>query len=329
MLQPELSFPIVAKREKKVATTMCTVCGQQIPQDEINEHIRIELLDPRWKEKQAQTERNRSASNLLPGGMSGALFWQCPVLRSLCACNSGANVGASLSQFARKRPDLFGSTATEEEKRLAAAEEARRLREREANVWDGHAATAETVTGRFQTGANLDEQINALHRAKGLVMGDEANRGPTIGPATGPAPVLEASNPPPAPLPIDPPTFVGASYSAAPNPQLQSNPGMFMGYPPGMMPPPMQFPGMPPGMPMPPPGMFGMPPPGQPAPLPMRPPVGEPGAAYGATRSAEDQPDDEPSAKRSKKLPEGQYFPETEWLAQHPVRPSILSLRIC
>lgn len=41
-------------------------------------------------------------------------------------------------------------------------------REREKNVWDGHTASMDSTRERYQANANLDDQIAALHRAKGL-----------------------------------------------------------------------------------------------------------------------------------------------------------------
>lgn len=58
---------------------------------------------------------------------------------------------------------------SEAEKAKAAQEDARRkAKDREAVVWDGHVASGELTTNRFQTGANLNQQIEAIHRAKGL-----------------------------------------------------------------------------------------------------------------------------------------------------------------
>lgn len=47
---------------------MTTFGDQQVPVEDFANHVRIELLDPRWKEEKRISEANRSASNLLPGG---------------------------------------------------------------------------------------------------------------------------------------------------------------------------------------------------------------------------------------------------------------------
>ena len=40
----------------KVATAICPYCKQSIPEAEMSEHIRIELLDPRYREQQQHLE---------------------------------------------------------------------------------------------------------------------------------------------------------------------------------------------------------------------------------------------------------------------------------
>lgn len=72
--------------------------------------------------------------------------------------------------MAANRPDIFGSgQAGHDEEARRMQEAAAKSKAREKDVWDGHTATKDSVTNRYQTGANLDEQIEALHRAKGLI----------------------------------------------------------------------------------------------------------------------------------------------------------------
>lgn len=182
-----------SQRAKKVATTECRICGQQIPENEMAEHVRIELLDPRWKEKQMEADSKRSAANVL---------------------HEGTDVASSLRQIASKRQDIFSANAEDEARRKAREEEERvRKREREKIVWDGHTASAISTAERFQSGANLDEQIAALHRAKGLTA-QESNIGPKIGDAESSAAQPNFFN--------APGSFRGATLSAAANPQAQS-----------------------------------------------------------------------------------------------------------
>lgn len=59
---------ILAKRQAKAGPVLTTFGNQQVPVEDFAEHVRIELLDPRWKEEKRLSEANRSAANLLPGG---------------------------------------------------------------------------------------------------------------------------------------------------------------------------------------------------------------------------------------------------------------------
>ncbi|ETI28671.1 hypothetical protein G647_01122 [Cladophialophora carrionii CBS 160.54] len=50
--------------QSRVATALCPNCGQQIPVAELDSHLRIELLDPRWKEQQSKAAARFSTTNL-------------------------------------------------------------------------------------------------------------------------------------------------------------------------------------------------------------------------------------------------------------------------
>ena len=74
--------------------------------DELQEHMRIELLDSKWKEQRDVLEARKAQASEL---------------------QRGANV-----------------------------------------VWDGHTASKANTLDKFSTNVNFDEQIAAIHRAKGL-----------------------------------------------------------------------------------------------------------------------------------------------------------------
>lgn len=242
----------------------------------------------------------------------------------------GTDVSASLRALAANRADIFGAGQEDEVRKKAEAALKLQQKERERNVWDGHTASADTVTDRAQAGANFDEQIAAIHRAKGLVRFVFSHRrfldllltmsrsledggDPRIGPSF---------NTPSAP--IEQPTFIsGATFSAAPQPNQTNH----------SLPSYSQAGGY--GQPLNQPqaaqpdystqdyGSAGLPTPM--AGLPARPPVANPGealpaGAYGATlgRSAEDGPDGEPTAKKQRRS-EGIYYPEEDWISSHPV----------
>ncbi|KDE04288.1 hypothetical protein MVLG_05246 [Microbotryum lychnidis-dioicae p1A1 Lamole] len=150
-----------ANRPAAPSQAFTTFNNQQIPVEEFASHVRIELLDPKWKEDKRQSEVNRSTANLLP---------------------QGTDVSSSIRNLAAHRPDIFGvGTDDEARRKQEQAETLARSKKRELGVWDGHTTTKDAITSRYQAGANLDEQIEALHRAKGLV-GSQNDKATVIGP---------------------------------------------------------------------------------------------------------------------------------------------------
>ena len=140
------SHRTVGKKSSEKMTT-CTICGQQIPVDELQEHMRIELLDPKWKSQRDALEARKAQASEL---------------------QRGANVVSSLKNLAHKRVDIFGAEADEEKRKKEEEEERLRRREREKVVWDGHTASKANTLDKYSTNVNFDEQIAAIHRAKGL-----------------------------------------------------------------------------------------------------------------------------------------------------------------
>ncbi|KAG1800831.1 Pre-mRNA splicing factor PRP21 like protein-domain-containing protein [Suillus plorans] len=286
---------------KKGATlTTCTICGQQIPVDELDEHMRIELLDPKWKSHRDNIEaRKAQASELL----------------------RGANVVSSLKNLARTRVDIFGAEADEERRKKEEEEEKERRKEREKVVWDGHTATKVSTMDKYSTNVNFDEQIAAIHRAKGLGPQDSNAIGPGIGPVSAPPPAMTGLPPPHASLPAPPVQSSGsASYSSA---TISSGPQPASAYPPQAPPvmlPPLHYQGLdsaqpfgyqPPAAGMHPSRMAGM----------MAGGVGTQPHA-GVVRSADEMEglEEQPAIKRQKiaKLPGGALYPEADWVAMHP-----------
>ncbi|KAL1963754.1 hypothetical protein VTN77DRAFT_7820 [Rasamsonia byssochlamydoides] len=70
------------------ATALCPNCKQQIPVAELEQHMRIELLDPRWKEQRAKADSRAATTNL-----------------------STADVVNNLKRLASQRSDVFDTTA--------------------------------------------------------------------------------------------------------------------------------------------------------------------------------------------------------------------------
>ncbi|KAK7043679.1 SF3a splicing factor complex subunit [Paramarasmius palmivorus] len=282
-------------RQNKTATTTCSICGQQIPVDELQEHMRIELLDPKWKEQRdANERRNAQASEL----------------------QRGANVVSSLKNLARTRVDIFGAEADEERRKKEEEEERERRREREKVVWDGHTASKANTLDKFSTNVNFDEQIAAIHRAKGLGPQDANAIGPGIGPSAVP-PSLTSLPPPHASLPA-PPTAANPAFSAA---TVSSGPQPASVYqPPPVMLPPLHYQGL--DAPQP----FGYQPPGGIHPTRAAALAAANGALQpqtGSVRTADQMEggeDEIPPAKRQRvnKIPGSTMFSEEDWINMHP-----------
>ncbi|KAL1916397.1 uncharacterized protein VTP21DRAFT_5588 [Calcarisporiella thermophila] len=138
--------------------SICPRCGEAFPASELEEHMRIELLDPKWREQKQAAEAKKKESNLLL---------------------SGSMVERNIKQLSSYRADIFGSEDdTTIQHKLREEEERRKKIERSKVVWDGHTATINLAKERATQGVTMEDQISALHRSKGLT--GESDIGPRI-----------------------------------------------------------------------------------------------------------------------------------------------------
>ncbi|KAF7867229.1 hypothetical protein EAF04_005312 [Stromatinia cepivora] len=129
-----------ARAASKQQMALCPNCNQQIPYDELDAHMRIELLDPRWKEQKAKAESRYATTNL-----------------------STQDVANNLKRLASQRSDIFdgvtGQPITEEE----AAR-----RKKAANGYDGTPLDkADRARYEMMQNVNVEEQIRAIHQKFG------------------------------------------------------------------------------------------------------------------------------------------------------------------
>jgi splicing factor 3A subunit 1 len=147
---PDTSAPIKIRTDYKpklygttgktaVATELCPRCGEAIPVAEMAEHMRIELLDPKWKEQKMAMEAKQRDSNLL---------------------QEGNDVAKILKNISGLRPDIFGSDDADANKRIREFEEEAKKKERV--IWDGHTATMGLVNQRAQK-TSIEDQIAQMH----------------------------------------------------------------------------------------------------------------------------------------------------------------------
>ncbi|ORY23136.1 pre-mRNA splicing factor [Naematelia encephala] len=269
------------QRTGAVATAKCPYCGQSIPENELSEHIRIELLDPKWKEQKRQLDQRRAQHNQL---------------------TQGADVSGSLRNLAQARTDLFGDEIDEVERKRREEEEKQKRREREKIIWDGHTASAAKTADTFQTQFSLEDQIKKMHSRMGLTGDAEQSRvGPQAGPGIQPQPL-----PPPMaaglPTPGGGTAYSGATISAAPTgPSTREY--ISAPYDPTFA-PSASGPSVHPSRA------------GQVAPPP--PPVVP--QSRPAPDDDDDAPPERPVFKRPKvdKLPYGQLYTDVDWMSLHP-----------
>ncbi|KAK2067469.1 hypothetical protein P8C59_001207 [Phyllachora maydis] len=118
-------------------TALCPNCKQQVPLHELAEHMRIELLDPSWKEQKAKSDARHATTNL-----------------------STVDVANNLKRFASKRPDVFDPVTGEY---ISEEEQARRKKVALAS-FDGNPDTNNQAHVNHLQSLNVEEQIRAIHQ---------------------------------------------------------------------------------------------------------------------------------------------------------------------
>ncbi|OLN86038.1 Pre-mRNA-splicing factor [Colletotrichum chlorophyti] len=126
-----------AANKQSVQMALCPNCKQQIPMDELQEHMKIELLDPQWKDQKAKAEAKYATTNL-----------------------STADVANNLKRLASQRSDLFdnntGQPITEEE--------AARRKKAAIHSFDGNPEGKSQAHINHLQSLNVDEQIRNIHQ---------------------------------------------------------------------------------------------------------------------------------------------------------------------
>ncbi|XP_075976034.1 splicing factor 3a subunit 1 isoform X2 [Anticarsia gemmatalis] len=256
------------------------ITGEKIPANKVADHVRIGLLDPRWLEQRdrAAAERNDRDEALAPG----------------------AAIEASLKQLAERRTDIFGVGDEETAIGKKIGEEERRRDDRV--TWDGHTSSVEAATRAARAHITLEDQIQQIHKVKGLLPDEEKEKiGPKPVGAAGPPRAAPPRPPAPAPPPRPPP----AAPAPAPPPVLLQPLPSLMVLPPMAPRPPLI-----------------------PTPVGAVGPVvgavsavaaaGFPFGSVSAVSAAPAPPEDDegPAAKRART--EDALEPEMSWLARHP-----------
>ncbi|GBP52508.1 Splicing factor 3A subunit 1 [Eumeta japonica] len=252
------------------------ITGEKIPVNKVASHMRISLLDPRWLEQRdrAAAERTDRDEALAPG----------------------AAIEASLKELAQRRTDIFGVGDEETAIGKKIGEEEKRRDDRV--TWDGHTSSVEAATRAARAHITLEDQIQQIHKIKGLIPDEEKEKiGPKPVISAPPQPATRAPAPPRAPPPAPPRPAAPATAAAAP-------PVLVQPIPPLMVIPPMAP--RPPLIPTP----VGVPPYGYGAPV-------APPTVPAPTTGVPPPPEEEegPAAKRART--EDALETEVAWLARH------------
>lgn len=309
--------PKASKPPAPVATPdeylISPITGEKIPASKMQEHMRIGLLDPRWREQRDRSIRERQTEDDVYA--------------------PGLDIESSLKQLAERRTDIFGVEETAIGKKIGEEE----IQKPEEKVtWDGHSGSMARTQQAAQANITLQEQIEAIHKAKGLVQEDDTKEkiGPSK-PSEAPpppipssAPILPKPSPPittiPRPPPAMPPSVRPTLLSAVPviprpsmAPVVRLTPGQVL----APMPPMLHAPRIN-VVPMPPSGphlMAPRPPPMVvPAAFVPAPPVPQPPSSAPAPLPPAHPPpphEDEPSSKKMKT--EDNLMPEEEFLRRN------------
>ncbi|XP_066544884.1 splicing factor 3A subunit 1 isoform X2 [Amia ocellicauda] len=149
------------------------ITGEKIPASKMQEHMRIGLLDPRWLEQRDRSIRERQIEDEVYA--------------------PGLDIESSLKQLAERRTDIFGVEETAIGKKIGEEE----IQKPEEKVtWDGHSGSMARTQQAAQANITLQEQIEAIHKAKGLVPEDDTKEkiGPSK-PSEMPQPAIPSSAP--------------------------------------------------------------------------------------------------------------------------------------
>ncbi|XP_075685721.1 splicing factor 3A subunit 1 isoform X1 [Rhinoderma darwinii] len=160
------------------------ITGEKIPASKMQEHMRIGLLDPRWLEQRDRSIREKQGDDEVYA--------------------PGLDIESSLKQLAERRTDIFGVEETAIGKKIGEEE----IQKPEEKVtWDGHSGSMARTQQAAQANITLQEQIEAIHKAKGLVPEEDGKD------KIGPSKPNEINQPPSSAIPNS-----GPPMNSAPRP---------------------------------------------------------------------------------------------------------------
>ncbi|KAJ0427901.1 putative Ubiquitin-like domain, splicing factor 3A subunit 1, Ubiquitin-like domain superfamily [Helianthus annuus] len=314
--EERLAAAAAAAERNPLNTVVSPITGELIPVNEMSEHMRISLIDPKYKEQKERMFAKIRETTLAQDD----------------------EISRNIVGLARTRPDIFGTTEEEVSNAVKAEIEKKNDEQQQPKqvIWDGHTGSiGRTATQAMSQNAGED-QIDGVIDGRNLP-------GPAAPPPRPGIPSLRPLPPPPGlalNLPRVPPNAQYSTVNPPPRPgvnmmvsplrpppqPMQMNYGQQQPYMMNRPPLPMGQPmsGNPPSIPVPPPpgsqftplaprpfmpqhGMPMVPPPPMPQGMPPPPPPEE----------APPPLPEEPEPKRQR-LDDSLLVPEDQFLAQHP-----------
>ncbi|KAD3641777.1 hypothetical protein E3N88_31001 [Mikania micrantha] len=304
----------LAAERNPTNTVVSPITGELIPVNEMSEHIRISLIDPKYKEQKERMFAKIRETTLAQDD----------------------EISRNIVGLARTRPDIFGTTEEEVSNAVKAEIEKKNdeLQQPKQVIWDGHTGSIGRTATQAMSQNSAEDQIDGVADGRNLP-------GPAAPPPRPGVPSLRPLPPPPglalnlprvppnAPYStVAPPPRPGVNMMVTPlrpppqpmpmnygqqQPYMMNRPPLPMGQsmtvnPPVPPPPGSQFTPLAPRPFMPQPGMPIVPPPPMPLGMPPPPPPPE---------EAPPPLPEEPEPKKQR-LDDSLLVPEDQFLAQHP-----------
>lgn len=187
------------------------ITGEKVLAGKLQEHMRFSLLDPRWVEQRDRTIQEKIQQEEVYA--------------------AGSAIESSLKHLAERRTDIFG---VGDEETIIGKKIGEEEKKPEKVTWDGHTNSVEATTRAARANITIEEQIQQIHKLKGLLPEDDKDRiGPSIPSAGGAAishakmqtPLLNASMPmgPPQMLPPMMPAHHHQQDYMIPGPMIPMN----------------------------------------------------------------------------------------------------------
>ena len=134
----------VAAEKDPTKMVLTPITGELIPVNEMAEHMRISLIDPKYKEQKERMMAKLRETTLVPDD----------------------EISRKIVGLARTRPDIFGTTEEEVSNAVMAEIEVKKDEPKQV-IWDGHTdSIGHTATQAMAQTMTLEEQIAAIHREK-------------------------------------------------------------------------------------------------------------------------------------------------------------------